>query len=164
VQWLTFGASVVAVIASLLLVATLGLNFGIDFKGGTTIRAETTEAVDVGSYRAALSSLALGDVSITEVFAPAFRADQHVVTIRIEAQQGAEALSPAVVEQVEAAIQAVDPSVAFTAVESVGPKVSAELIWLALAAVGAGGGGHSGLCLAAVRVAVRSGDRGGAGP
>ncbi|MBA4326359.1 MAG: protein translocase subunit SecF [Rhodobacter sp.] len=141
VQWLTFGASVVAVIASLLLVATLGLNFGIDFKGGTTIRAETTEAVDVGSYRAALSSLALGDVSITEVFDPAFRADQHVVTIRIEAQQGAEALSPAVVEQVEAAIQAVDPSVAFTAVESVGPKVSAELIWLALAAVGAGAAG-----------------------
>lgn len=140
-QWLTFGASVVAVVASLLLVATLGLNFGIDFKGGTTIRAETTEAVDVGSYRAALADLALGDVSITEVFDPAFRADQHVVTIRIEAQQGAEALSPEVVAQVEAAIQAVDPGVNFTAVESVGPKVSAELIWLALAAVGAGAAG-----------------------
>lgn len=140
-QWLTFGASVLAVVASLLLVATLGLNFGIDFKGGTTIRAETTEAVDVGSYRAALSGLSLGDVSITEVFDPAFRSDQHVVTIRIEAQQGAEALSPEVVAQVEAAIQAVDPAVNFTAVESVGPKVSAELIWLALAAVGAGAAG-----------------------
>ena len=140
-QLLTFGASVTAVVASLLLVATLGLNFGIDFKGGTTIRAETTEAFEIGSYRAALSNLSLGDISITEVFDPAFRPDQHVVTIRIEAQQGAEALSPEVVAQVEAAIQVVDPAVAFTAVESVGPKVSAELIWLALAAVGAGAAG-----------------------
>jgi len=140
-QWLTFGASVTAVVASLLLVATLGLNFGIDFKGGTTIRAETTEAVNVSSYRTALSDLSLGDVSITEVFDPAFRADQHVVTIRIKAQQGAEALSPDVVALVEAAIQTVDPAVSFTAVESVGPKVSGELIWLALAAVGAGAAG-----------------------
>ncbi|PJF09036.1 protein translocase subunit SecD [Pseudorhodobacter sp. MZDSW-24AT] len=140
-QWLTFGVSVVAVVASLLLVVTMGLNFGIDFKGGTTIRAETTQSIDVGSYRAALSELSLGDVSITEVFDPGFRADQHVATIRIEAQQGAEALSPEVVATVEAAIQAVDPAVQFTAVESVGPKVSAELIWLALAAVGAGAAG-----------------------
>ena len=140
-QWLTFGASVAAVVASLLLVAVLGLNFGIDFKGGTTIRAETTQAVDVGAYRAALSEMALGDVAITEVFDPSFRPDQHVVTIRIEAQEGHEALSPQGVAQVEAAIRAVDPAVDFTAVESVGPKVSSELIWLALAAVAAGAAG-----------------------
>ncbi|MFN3722071.1 MAG: protein translocase subunit SecD [Paracoccaceae bacterium] len=140
-QWLTFGASVFAVVASLLLVATLGLNFGIDFKGGTTIRAETTQAIDVGSYRTALEDLSLGDVSITEVFDPAFRLDQHVATIRIEGQQGAGALSPEVVATVEAAVRAVDPAVIFTALESVGPKVSAELIWFALAAVGAGAAG-----------------------
>ncbi|MDP3340801.1 protein translocase subunit SecD [Frigidibacter sp.] len=140
-QWLTFGASVVAVIASLLLVATLGLNFGIDFKGGTTIRAETTQSLDIGGYRAALSDMGLGDVSITEVFDPSFRADQHVATIRIEAQQGTEALAPEVVASVEAALKAVDPAVGFTAVESVGPKVSAELIWLALASVGAAAAG-----------------------
>lgn len=138
VQALTFGASVIAVVASLLLVATIGLNFGIDFKGGTTIRAETTQAVDVGNYRTALSDLLLGDVSITEVFDPGFRSDQHVATIRIEAQEGTEALSPEAIATVEAAIQAVDPAVKFTAVESVGPKVSAELIWLALLAVGTG--------------------------
>jgi preprotein translocase SecF subunit len=80
-------------------------------------------------------------VSITEVFDPAFRPDQHVASIRIEAQQGAEALAPAVVGQVEAALRQVDPAVAFTAVESVGPRVSAELIWLALAAVGAAAAG-----------------------
>ena len=44
IQWLTFGASVVAVIGSLILWATVGLNFGIDFRGGTTIRTESDEA------------------------------------------------------------------------------------------------------------------------
>ena len=137
-QWATFGVSVTAVVVSLLLVATMGLNFGIDFKGGTTLRAESTQEIDVGSYRAALSDLALGDVSITEVFDPAFRADQHVAMIRIEAQAGTEALSSADVATMQDALRAVDAEVAFTAVESVGPKVSSELIWLALVAVGAG--------------------------
>ena len=34
--------------------AIQGLNFGIDFRGGTTIRTESTQPVDVGAYRAAL--------------------------------------------------------------------------------------------------------------
>ena len=37
-QWITFGTSLVAMAASLILVFTIGLNFGIDFRGGTTIR------------------------------------------------------------------------------------------------------------------------------
>jgi len=140
-QWATFGASCVAVIASLLLVATMGLNFGIDFKGGTTFRTETTQEVDVGLYRDALSGMALGDVTISEVFDPAFRPDQHVTMIRVQAQDGAEAISAQGIAQVQAALLAVDPDIRFTAVESVGPKVSAELIWLALIAVGAGAAG-----------------------
>jgi len=140
-QWLTFGVSVAAVVLSLALVAGMGLNYGIDFKGGTTLRAETSQVIDVGAYRSQLGGLGFGDVSITEVFDPSFRADQHVATIRIEAQEGTEALAPEAVATVEQALRAVDPAVAFTAVESVGPKVSAELIWLALLAVGAGAAG-----------------------
>lgn len=138
IQWVTFGASVVAVIASLILCATVGLNFGIDFRGGTTIRTESTTPVDVGAYRAALAALNLGDTTISEVFDPAFRADQHVAQIRIEAQDGAEAVTPEVIAQMEAALRAVDPAITFPSVESVGPKVSGELIWQALLAVAAG--------------------------
>jgi SecD/SecF fusion protein len=140
-QWLTFGISVSAMAASLLLIAMLGLNFGIDFKGGTTIRAESTQEIDVGAYRSALSDQSLGDISITEVFDPAFRADQHVATIRIEAQDGSKSLAQDVVSKLETALKAVDSEMVFTSVESVGPKVSAELIWLAVAAVGAGAAG-----------------------
>jgi preprotein translocase subunit SecF len=138
VQWVTFGASVVAVIVSLILCFTIGLNFGIDFRGGTTIRTESTTAVDVAVYRQALAALDLGDTTISEVFDPAFRADQHVAQIRIEAQDGAEAVTPEVIAQMEAALRAVDPAITFPSVESVGPKVSGELIWQALLAVAAG--------------------------
>ena len=137
-QWVTFGASAVAVIVSLLAVAIMGLNFGVDFKGGTTIRTESTQAVDVGVYRQALSGLELGDVAITQVFDPTFREDQHVAMVRIEAQEGEEAITPETIAAIEGALRAVDPAITFPSVESVGPKVSAELIWAALMAVAAG--------------------------
>lgn len=137
-QWITFGASVVAVVASLLAVAIMGLNFGVDFKGGTTIRTESTLEVDVGVYRQALSGLDLGDVSITQVFDPTFREDQHVAQVRIQAQDGEEAITPEIIASIEAALLAVDPAITFPSVESVGPKVSSELIWAAFMAILAG--------------------------
>jgi len=137
-QWVTFGASIVAVIGSLLAVAIMGLNFGVDFKGGTTIRTESSLAVDVGVYREALAGLDLGDVAITQVFDPTFREDQHVAMVRIEAQEGEEAITPDTIAAIEGALRAVDPAITFPSVESVGPKVSAELIWAALMAVVAG--------------------------
>ena len=45
-----------------------GLNIGIDFLGGTTIRTDAQTSVDVGAYRSALKSLDLGDVTVTEIF------------------------------------------------------------------------------------------------
>ncbi|WP_299839038.1 protein translocase subunit SecF [uncultured Jannaschia sp.] len=134
---LTFGASVVAVIASLVIWLSIGLNFGIDFLGGTTIRTESAESVDVGAYRDAIAPLGLGDVTITEVFDPTFEADQNVAQIRIQAQEGAEAVTADTIAAVETALQEVDPSITFPSVESVGPKVSGELITTALLAVGA---------------------------
>lgn len=132
---ITFGASVVAVIASVIFFFSMGLNFGIDFQGGTTIRTDSTSAVDVAEYRAAIEPLGLGDVTITEVFDPTFREDQHVAMVRIQAQDGDESVSPELIANVEAALQKVDPSITFPSVESVGPKVSGELIQTAILAV-----------------------------
>ena len=134
-QWITFGASVVLTVVSVILVAVLGLNMGIDFRGGTTIRTESSQDLDVAKYRAALDELGLGDVAITEVFDPSFRADQHVAQIRIQAQAEEEAITPELIQKIEAALKQADPSVTFTNVESVGPKASGELIWKAILAV-----------------------------
>ena len=112
-----------------------GLNFGIDFRGGTTIRTESAQPVDVGVYRSAIDTLGLGDVSITEVFDPTFEADQNVAMVRIQAQEGEEAVTAQMIEDVLAAMQAVVPDIQFVSVESVGPKVSGELIQTAIIAV-----------------------------
>jgi preprotein translocase subunit SecF len=137
-QWLTFWGSVALVIASIILSAVVGLNFGIDFKGGTTIRTESTSAVDVGAYRSAVAPLGLGDVSITQVYDPTFGPDQHVAMLRIQAQEGDEAVTPEIITKVEEALKGVDPSITFPSVESVGPKVSGELIKTAVLSVLAG--------------------------
>lgn len=137
-QYITFGLSVFAVLATCVLLAVKGLNFGIDFSGGTSLRTESTAPLDVGAYRAALEKLDLGDVTISEVFDPTFRPDQHVAMIRIQVQEGHEALPPEAIEAVQAALQAVDPAIQFTATASVGPKVSGELIQQAFWAVVAG--------------------------
>ncbi len=138
---ITLGFSGLLMLVSVVAFFAMGLNFGIDFQGGTKIRTESTQALDVGTYRDAIVPLGLGDVAITQVFDPSFRDDQHVASIRIEAQDGDEAISPQTVQAVEDALSAVDPAVTFVSVESVGPKVSGELIWTAvesvLAAMGA---------------------------
>ncbi|OCX63083.1 protein-export membrane protein SecF [Thioclava sp. SK-1] len=134
-QTLTFGFSVMLVIASIIAVAVMGLNYGIDFRGGTTIRAQTNESVDIASWRDSIAPLGLGDVVITEVFDPTFAADHHVAEVRIQAQDGTEAVSSDTINAVEAALQTVVPSVKFTSTESVGPKVSGELIETALLSV-----------------------------
>lgn len=134
-QWLTTGLSVLLSVASVVLLLTMGLNFGIDFRGGTTIRAEATQPIDVAAYRSALTPLNLGDTTITEVFDPGFRADQHVAQIRIGAQDTTESVTPETINAVQDALREVEPSLSFPSVESVGPKVSGELIKTAIYAV-----------------------------
>lgn len=126
------GVMIVLAAASFL---TQGLNFGIDFRGGTTIRTESAQIVDIGTYREAIQPLGLGDISITEVFDPTFGPDKNVTMIRVQAQDETESVSPATVAAIEAALQEAVPDVVFTSVESVGPKVSGELIQTAAIAV-----------------------------
>jgi len=112
-----------------------GLNYGIDFQGGTSVRTQAEAPVDVAAYRAALDPLGLGDYSITEVFDPSFDDDQNVAMVRIQAQEGEESVTNDTIEAVRLALVAMDPTLEFTSVESVGPKVSAELIKTAFIAV-----------------------------
>ncbi len=127
--------SSIAVVAALALFLVMGLNFGIDFRGGTMIEARTPQPVDIAAYRGAIDTLDLGDVSTTEVFDPPFGADQNVAMVRIQAQDGEESVSQEMILAVEGALQEAAPDIKFVSVESVGPKVSGELIQTALLAV-----------------------------
>ncbi|WP_071673688.1 protein translocase subunit SecF [Nioella nitratireducens] len=132
---ITLGLSGIAVIASIILFFVVGLNFGIDFRGGTTIRTNAHSAVDVGAYREALQTLDLGDISITEVYDPTFAADQHVTMVNVQAQDGQESVTQETIDSIETALQEVDPTITFPSVESVGPTVSGELVQTAIIAV-----------------------------
>lgn len=134
-QWLTLGASAFLVVMSIVAWAVIGLNFGIDFRGGTSIRTESAQPVDVGAYRQAITPLDLGDVSITQVFDPSFGPDENVAMIRIQAQEDTASITPETLAEIETALKVAVPDIRFTSVESVGPKASGELVWKAILAV-----------------------------
>ncbi len=133
----TFGASGIAMVASIVIWLIVGLNLGIDFRGGTSIRTEAVQTINDAEYRQALEALDIGEVSVTEVLDPNFGDDQNVALVRIQAQEDEESATRDLVSQVEAALKEIDPSIQFTSVESVGPTVSGELIQTALIAVAA---------------------------
>lgn len=98
----------------------VGLNYGIDFRGGTLIEIKTEESpADIGALRSKLSALGLGDVQIQTFGAP------DDILIRVQEQPGGEAAQQAVVEDVKGAL---GDSVEYRRVEVVGPTVSQELI------------------------------------
>ena len=132
---ITFGLSLTAMIISVVAFFVMGLNFGIDFRGGTSIRTEAQAPVDVGAYREAIAPLGLGDVAITEVFDPSFGPERNVAMIRIQTQEGIEAITPEQINTVRNALVGLDPTLSFAAVESVWPKVSGELIRSAIISV-----------------------------
>ena len=131
---ITFGASLIGMLIAIFLFLTIGLNFGIDFRGGTTIRTDSEIMVDVAKYRSVLSRLDLGDISITEVFDPT-KPGQNVAQIRIEQQEDEGSATVKTVEMVQKALRTIDSKMTFPSVESVGPKVSGELIKTAVIAV-----------------------------
>jgi len=131
---LTFGASVLAMILSIFLFFFNGLNLGIDFLCGTTIRTDSQTSVDIAAYRAALKPLSLGDVTVTEIF-DVTKPDLNAAQIRFEAQSGEEAATVEVIRSVKAALISLDETITFPQVESVGPEVSGELVQAAITAV-----------------------------
>lgn len=131
---LSLGASLLAMVFSLIAYALLGLNFGIDFKGGTSIMVETPDFVEVAEYRSALGGLDVGDISVTEI-SDATGGQTNSVFIRIEQQENQDAIQGDAIVAVKSALSAQIPGVTFLATESVGAKVSGELVQAGIIAV-----------------------------
>ncbi len=131
--WL--GISMVAMVIAFASFLIQGLSYGIDFQGGTSIRTDSSIPVDVAQYRDVLDALDLGDISIAPVDDPLFDDDQYVALVRVQAQEGDERIASETIEAIQAALRTIDPGMTFPSVESVGPKVSGELIQTAVIAV-----------------------------
>ena len=121
--------SILAVIGSLTLCFTEGLNLGIDFKGGTVLELSTTPAVvDLATVRGTLNRLHIGDVQV-QAFGK-----QGDALVRFQTPPGADASNT--VTRVKTALGQAIPGVRYSSTEVVGPKVSGELFRNGVLALG----------------------------
>ncbi len=116
---LGFALSILLGVVSIGLFATIGLNYGIDFKGGTLIEAKTQGPADLAAMRAKLDALHIGEASLQNF------GDANEVLIRLPEQPGGDAEQQ---KAIEMARQALGPGIDYRRTEVVGPTVGAELI------------------------------------
>ncbi|MBY8978124.1 protein translocase subunit SecD [Rhodobacteraceae bacterium NNCM2] len=123
-------SSIVMVIAAIAVTFTMGMNFGIDFRGGTMVEIQTQEAADLGQIRSIVTGMDLGDVAVQS-----FGSERDVL-VRIEEQRGDGDDQMAVADQIGETLLAEIPGTEVRRVEVVGPKVSGELLEAGILAVG----------------------------
>jgi preprotein translocase subunit SecF len=117
---ISFPISAILSLLAIGLFFTHGLNFGIDFVGGTLIEVQDKSGkADLAKMRETLGGLGLGEVQLQQFGAP------NDVLIRIAQQPGGEEAQQAAVQKVR---QALGDSVEYRRVEVVGPRVSTELL------------------------------------
>ncbi len=117
---ISFPVSALLSMLAIVLFFTHGLNFGIDFRGGTLMEVQSKSGpADLAKMRATLASLGLGEVQLQQFGAPTD------VLIRVAEQPGGDAAQQVAVQKVR---NALGDQVDYRRVEVVGPRVSGELL------------------------------------
>src|SRR6201987_596868 len=115
-----FAFSLLLTLSSIVLFLTVGLNYGIDFVGGTLIEVRVTPGpANLADMRQKLDALHLGDASL-QGFGP-----PTDVLIRLPRHPGGDAAQE---KAVELARKALGPGIDYRRIEVVEPSVGAELI------------------------------------
>ncbi len=104
----------------LVLFLTVGLNFGIDFKGGTLIEMQAKSGkIEIAQVRQTANALGFGDAEVQEF------GDGTELSMRFPLQAGGESAQQNVVAKAREAFAA---TYEFRRIETVGPRVSGELV------------------------------------
>ena len=119
--------SIILFTISILLVSFKGLNYGIDFKGGTLIELRTEKSIKASSIRDILSSMNLGDVNVKK-----FGKDGDYLIKVEQKESNNNELIPEIKKKL---IDNLNAEIDFRRVENVGPKVSAELLESSIIAI-----------------------------
>lgn len=116
----TFPLSAFLSVLSVLLFFTWGMNFGIDFKGGTLVEMQSRSGpAEVANIRQRAEALGFGEVEVQQFGTP------QDVSVRIELQPGGEQAQQNVVSRLR---ETFGSAYDFRRVEVVGPRVSGELV------------------------------------
>jgi SecD/SecF fusion protein len=122
-RFIGIGVSLVLSVASVVLFVKPGLNYGVDFTGGTIIEASAPTAMPIAQLRSGLEQAELGEVSLQQA-----DGDGTTILVRIQQRSDADlAAQTQVAEQAKAAILQVQPDASFDRVDIIGPKISGEL-------------------------------------
>ncbi len=120
-MWYFIAVSVIAVSGSLFLMATKGLNFGIDFKGGIKLQYRFPSAISEGELRNLIEPLNVGDFSVQKIGKP----EENRIVVKMEKQEELEILSKKISEAIRTKLNGTD--VVLEQEEAVGPKAGADL-------------------------------------
>ena len=119
--------SMIFLIASIFLLLSRGLNFGIDFNGGTLIEVQKISGnADVSEMRSRLGQLDLGNIQLQEF------GKKTDLLIRVEQLSEEEGVQQVIINEIS---EVVEKDYKIRRIEVVGPKVSAELIKKGIIAV-----------------------------
>lgn len=113
--------SMLSIIASIALVATKGLNLGVDFVGGQMVRVTFSQPADLDELRGTIGAVVQGDANIQQFGSP------NDVSIRTPLPEGGEEAANEAAERLKAAILKAHPDAVFGSVDTVSGKVSGEL-------------------------------------
>lgn len=114
--------SILVILGAALLVATRGLNFGVDFAGGLMMEVRVAQNVRIDEMRAVVNSAGAGSGTLQNF------GDDRTVSIRLPLPPGDEAAVQRVVTRIQGVISQRYPGAEFRRVETVSGKVSGELI------------------------------------
>ncbi|WP_270374903.1 protein translocase subunit SecF [Marinicauda sp. Alg238-R41] len=136
-RWAAFAVSAVLMLGSLAAFFVVGLNFGIDFRGGTLIEVQTQEPADLGTIRSTMEEIGISAVNVQS-----FGSDTEVlITVGTMSPEAVMAM-PGVEEtgideeqaqqvvrsQIQAALSDQFEGIEYRRLEVVGPQVSGELV------------------------------------
>ena len=120
--------SIILILASLFLLFFKGLNYGVDFKGGTLIEIRTDQSSSkISLIRDSFNQMNLGDVSVKSF------GNKTDYIVKFEKQSSND---PKFIENIKQKLSSSIGTVDFRRVENVGPKVSSELLKSGIIAIG----------------------------
>ena len=112
--------SLITFLLAVFFLATKGLNFGVDFTGGTVMEVNYAQAADIPKIRDTLDKIGFNDVAVQN-----FGTSRDVL-IRLPLRK--DTSSAKLSDTVMASLRQADPAVDLRRVEFVGPQVGKELV------------------------------------
>ena len=119
--------SIIIFVLSIILISFKGLNYGIDFKGGTLIELRTETSIDTSLIRESLKTMNLGDVNVKKFG----KKGDYLIKVEQKNSNNSSLIS----EIKKTLSDYLNTEVDFRRVENVGPKVSSELLQSSVIAI-----------------------------